>query len=302
MRILSMFAVVLAIACPVEAGSVFYSSDADIYRADADGQNGTPIIADVSARHLAYNPTDNKLYWVSEANHRIQRSNLDGSDVETLLDSGVSQLAGLAVDGLNGHIYFTDLGSDKISRINLDGSGRVDLITAGLVLPRGIALDIANGHFYWIDEGTDKIVRADLDATNVTDIVTGLDAPRSVALDLANQQMYWTDAFAAKIQRSNLDGSSVVTLLTNSDVPGGLPSMDQITLDLVHGKLIVADGFNGEKLVRANLDGTDVETISTLNSVGVVYVDTTPVPEPSTISLLVVGVIGLVGVRRWSAK
>ncbi|QDU37654.1 Virginiamycin B lyase [Maioricimonas rarisocia] len=176
MRFLLTFVFVLCFSAPAQAGLVFYSSDFDIFRADEDGQNGTAIVTDVAARHLAYNPADDKLYWVSEFYTKIQRSNLDGTDVETLLDTGLSQPVGLAIDSVNGHIYFSDLGSDRISRINLDGTGRVDLITSGLSVPRGIALDVANGHFYWTDEGTDSIRRADLDGTNHVNIVTGLDA------------------------------------------------------------------------------------------------------------------------------
>ena len=71
---------------------------------------------------------------------KIQRANLDGSNVEEIV-TGLSNPAGIAVDGLNGKMYWTDAGAGKIQRADLNGTNVQELVT-GLVGPIGIALGI----------------------------------------------------------------------------------------------------------------------------------------------------------------
>ena len=105
------------------------------------------------------------MYWSDWGTDRIQRSNLDGSEIEDLVATGLNEPYGLALDLGEGKIYWTDWGSDRIQRANLDGSEIEDLVT-GLNQPRGIALDLSeDGRMYWPDWGTDKIQRANLDGS-----------------------------------------------------------------------------------------------------------------------------------------
>ena len=147
------------------------------------------------------------LYWTDADGDRIQRSFLDGSGVEDVIDSGLVNPRGLAVDEAAGKLYWTDYGSDRIQRSNLDGSEVEDLVTTGLRIPLGLALDTVADKLYWTDNGTDKIQRSNLDGSQVEDLVTGLQTPLSLALDTAAGKLYWTDSGTDKIQRANLDGS-----------------------------------------------------------------------------------------------
>ena len=155
------------------------------------------------------------MYWSDWGSDKIQRSNLDGSEIEDLVATGLNEPYGLALDLGEGKIYWTDWGSDRIQRANLDGSQIEDLVT-GLNQPRGIALDLEDGRMYWPDWGTDKIQRANLDGSDVEDLVTeGLRTSQAIALDLDEGKMYWTDYGTDKIQRANLDGSQVEDLITS---------------------------------------------------------------------------------------
>ena len=84
------------------------------------------------------------MYWTDWITDKIQRANLDGSQVEDLITTGLRRPKGLALDGGRGKMYWVadgGFGPDKIQRANLDGSQVEDLITTGLSSPYGIALD-----------------------------------------------------------------------------------------------------------------------------------------------------------------
>ena len=139
------------------------------------------------------------MYWTDWDTNKIQRANLDGSNVEDIV-TGLLSPIGIALDVAAGKMYWTDRSRNKIQRANLDGSNIEDIVS-GLHIPWGIALDVAAGKMYWIDRGRDnlngdmnigKIQRANLNGSNIEDIVTGLLRPLRIALDVAAGKMYWT--------------------------------------------------------------------------------------------------------------
>ena len=207
---------------------------------------------------LVVDPDSPPIYWTDYGTDKIQRANLDGSNVQDLVTSGLTTPVGIALDIAGGKMYWTDYGTEKIQRANLDGSNVQDLVTSGLTSPNGIALDIAGGKMYWTDYGTDKIQRANLDGSNVQDLVTsGLTTPVGIALDIAGGKMYWTDYGTDKIQRANLDGSNVQDLVTT-----GLTSPLGIALDIAGGKMYWTD-YGTDKIQCANLDGSNVQDLVT---------------------------------------
>ena len=206
------------------------------------------------------------LFWTDTSTDKIQRVNLDGSNVEDLITRtrGLSDARDIALDFASGKIYWTDAGKDKIQRANLDGSDVEDLVTQGLRSPRGIALDVAGGKMYWTDISISsysmkKIKRANLDGSDVEDLVTrtqGLRSPNGIALDVEGAKMYWTDYGTEKIQRANLDGTNVEDLVSIVWSPRG------IALDVAGGKMYWTDTYT-DIIQRANLDGSNVENLVT---------------------------------------
>ncbi|MDE0682597.1 MAG: DUF4955 domain-containing protein, partial [Candidatus Poribacteria bacterium] len=200
---------------------------------------------------------NSKIYWSDNGTDKIQRANIDGSNVEDLVTRPtLSAPVGIALDISGGKMYWIDETTDKIQRSNLDGSSIEDLITTGLDLPSGIALDISSSKMYWMDRGIDKIQRANIDGSNVEDLVTGLTAPRGIALDISGGKMYWVDNVTDKIQRANLNGTGVEDLVTGVTDPRG------IALDISGGKMYWVDN-GADKIQRANLNGTGVEDLVT---------------------------------------
>ena len=160
------------------------------------------------------------MYWTDSGTDKIQRANLDGSNVQDLVTRGLRYPSGIALDVAEGKMYWTDSLTEKIQRANLDGSNVQDLVTTGLARPQSIALDVAEGKMYWTDWLTDKIQCANLDGSNVQDLITtGLGDPEGIALDVAEGKMYWTSSITDKIQRANLDGTNVQDVVTGLKDP-----------------------------------------------------------------------------------
>ena len=204
-----------------------------------------------------------KMYWIlrrGDGPDKIQRANLDGSDVENVIGRQFGgTIGGIALDVEGGKMYSTGY---VIRRANLDGSDVEDLVppSQGSWGPTHIALDIEGGKMYWTNAGERKIQRANLDGKNIEDLVTytqGVRDLRGIALDVEGGKMYWTDRYTHKIQRANLDGKNIVDLVTPSQ---GLLGPRGIALDIARGKMYWG-AF--KKIQRANLDGKNIEDLVT---------------------------------------
>src|SRR5881397_1484313 len=81
----------------VEAGHIYWTNmgvpsknDGSIERADLDGQNRKTIVpegATFTAKQLHLEKKSSKLYWCDREGMRVMRANLDGSNIETLVDT-----------------------------------------------------------------------------------------------------------------------------------------------------------------------------------------------------------------------
>ena len=206
-------------------------------------------------------PTETQMYWSDVGADKIQRANLNGSNIQNLVTK--VKPSGIALDVQGDKMYWTnDLSTGKIQRADLNGSNIEDLVTTGASNFGDIELDIAGGKMYWTDWGRGRIQRANLDGSNVQNLITRSIKPNNIALDVANGKMYWTDNRvtavsqdrANKIQRANLDGSNVQDLITGLAFPIG------IALDVANGKMYWVD-TRADKIQRANLDGSNIQDL-----------------------------------------
>ena len=208
------------------------------------------------------------MYWTDAWQAtRIQRANLDGSGVETIVEEqGARWLGGIALNTRDGKVCWTIYGEEgsAIRCANLDGSG-VESMVITEDYPDALALDVAAERFYWTEPkdryrpevATGRIRSARFDGSDVKDLVTGLNTPRAIALDTTAGKMYWSDAWARKIQRANLDGSVVEDLVTFA---GLLEEPHGMALDLSAGKMYWGIWRD---IQRANLDGSSIENTPT---------------------------------------
>ena len=206
-----------------------------------------------------------KMYWTDRSMGVIQRANLDGSGVETLL-SGLSSLPlDISLDVQGGKMYWTAV-RDRIQRANLDGT-TVEILRTGLSNPAGIALDVTTGKMYWTETipvgrvSSYVVRRANLDGSGVETLLGGVDSAGDIALDVEGGEMYWI--VESQILRANLDGSGVEGLVGGLDAPEGIALDPRVTYDTWTSRSVDAPPHDpihdcvrlGEKTISTELCG-----------------------------------------------
>ena len=193
------------------------------------------------------------MYWTDHSTGKIQRANLDGTNVQDIV-TGLGWSTDIAFDMSMNKMYWTDRDTtSKIQRANLDGTNIETLVTGDTsIIKESIALDISGGKMYWTKGN--KIQRANLDGTNIETLVTDIISLRGIALELSQGKMYWADYGSSKIQRANLDGTNI------EDVVTGLNRPNRIALDFSGGKIYWADESAG-KIQCANFDGSHIRDL-----------------------------------------
>ena len=169
-------------------------NDGSIERVDLDGRNRVTIIGEgktFTPKQLHLEKRSGKLYWCDREGMRVMRANLDGSNIETLVDTskgdarpGTDQrngAVGITVDPDRGQIYWTqkgpdDAGKGRIFRAKIDipngetAANRTDIevLFDGLPEPIDLELDLKNRFIYWTDRGDpprgNTVNRASIDA------------------------------------------------------------------------------------------------------------------------------------------
>jgi hypothetical protein len=223
------------------------ANDGSIERADFDGRNRTTIVgrgATFTPKQVQLERKSGRLYWCDREGMRLMRANLDGSNIETLVDTSQGDprpgpdatkwCVGVAIDVDGDKVYWTQKGPDnagqgRIFRAGIEiptgqtASNRADIevLYDGLPEPIDLELDLNNRVMYWTDRGDpprgNTVNRAPMDA-DVKDrpapeiIFTHLMEGIGIALDLEGDRMFITD-FGGDVLSAKLDGSDKKVLL-----------------------------------------------------------------------------------------
>jgi hypothetical protein len=242
------------IVVDITAGHLYWTNmgnpttnDGSIERSDLDGKNVIHIVfpgGTFTPKQLQLDEKNRKLYWCDREGMRVMRANLDGSNIETLIDTSEGDTrpgkvikkwcVGIALDVEGEKLYWTQKGSDnagegRIFRANLEipkgqsAANRkdIELLYGGLPEPIDLELDLANRTMYWTDRGDpprgNTVNRAPMDpapgsGTKPEIILDHLMEGIGIALDLKGGRMFLTD-LGGSVYSANLDGSNKKTLL-----------------------------------------------------------------------------------------
>lgn len=215
-------------------------NDGSIERVDLDGGNRTTIVPSgvtYTPKQLHFEAAGRKLYWGDREGMRVMRCDLDGSNVETLVQTGQGEddrrdetrwCVGVAIDPVGGHLYWTqkgpsDAGLGKILRAGIDlpagersaERGDIEVLFEGLPEPIDLELDLVERMLYWTDRGDpprgNSVNRAPMEPPDrrrkpeilLTHLMEGI----GLALDPDDGRMYVTD-LAGNVYAADLDGSN----------------------------------------------------------------------------------------------
>jgi hypothetical protein len=217
----------------------------------------------VGALALFFPPTvfGQQVYWSQTSSQGlIGRVNADGTGSISV----TSAQATFGMEALPSHpyVYWLDATSRTIRRANRDLSGDVPWVTG---LPPNtslnVAIDPAADLLVWTETSTNRLGRARLsDGAHLGTFASPAEVTEDVALDTVNQRIYWTTMFAGEVYSARYDGTDVNLLFTNTGLNRAISGID---LDLASGRMYV--GIRDQsRIVRANLDGSDAQTVLTL--------------------------------------
>ncbi|KAJ5311986.1 hypothetical protein N7508_002816 [Penicillium antarcticum] len=134
------------------------------------------------------------------------------------------------------------------------------------------SLASATGRLYFLDVGIStsdlngRILTCQPDGSDLRELITQIRTmPDGIAVDKANQHIYWTNmgfpsANDGGIQRSDLSGSNIVTIIPK----GWTHTPKQLVIAPGSKKLYWSDR-EGMRIMRANLDGSDIELLYRAN-------------------------------------
>ena len=216
---------------------------------DLDGGNLTTIVPAGGAftpKQLKLDAVHRKLYWSDREGMRVMRADLDGSNIETLVETARGEAArvdarnwcvGIALDVAGGKVYWTQKGGDN--------AGAGSIRRAGLEIPRG----------------EDAAHRSDIEV-----LFDGLPEPIDLELDLTQRMIYWTDRGDGPrgntVSRAPMDPPRGVNPGSRTDQQILLRDLKEaigIALDLQAARLYATD--LGGTVYSARLDGSDQKVV-----------------------------------------
>jgi len=232
------------IVVDAQAGHIYWTNmgipnldDGSIERADLDGRNRKVIVPQGithTPKQLHLDKESGKLYWGDREGMRVMRANLDGTQVETLVETGRGDkdrhdetrwCVGITIDPKFGKIYWTQKGptkggSGRLCRTNIDipnaespaNRSDIEVLFDQLPEPIDLELDLENRVLYWTDRGDpprgNTVNRASIDKKTVPEIlITHLMEGIGIALDVPGNRMFVTD-FAGSVYSADLDGKN----------------------------------------------------------------------------------------------
>ncbi|MGN6558990.1 MAG: 3-hydroxyacyl-CoA dehydrogenase [Candidatus Nitrosocosmicus sp.] len=258
------------IAVDVESRHIYWSNmgipdknDGSIERVDLDGKNRQIIIpkgGTFTPKQICLDKKNGKLYWSDREGLRVMRSNVDGSNIEILIENGnldsdrldaTKWCVGIAVDVENKKLYWTQKGPDNAGKgriffanteipngQNATNRNDIEVLFEGLPEPIDLDLDLDRRFIYWTDRGDppsgNTVNRAPMDQALIEErqapeiLLNHLMEGIGIALDIKGERMYLTD-LGGSVYSANLDGSNKNTLLS---MQGNLTGISYVEMPL----------------------------------------------------------------------
>jgi sugar lactone lactonase YvrE len=207
-----------------------------------------------------------KLYWSDNNLRVVKRSNLDGSQVETILSTGEDISYLTASRSLGKLFYAVGSPTPQLWSADFDGQNRQLLATFnGANYVRGLDFDDVSQRLFWTSShgsiaGNGKVRSANANGSGVQDVLALSELyPYGMAIDSDVGKMFWANSVSEDVVvQANLDGTSQQTVV------GPASFTSQLAVDSVANKVYWTD--NESQSVRwSNYDGTQMAPIGSIS-------------------------------------
>jgi len=195
-----------------------------ILRMNLDGSNVIRILTDLDTPvGIAVDLEGEKLYWIEHYGIVIKKADLDGTNIETLVNVGgyAVETIHLSLDNGNNRIYFNKPNDRGLFYVNLDETTVKELYEPGVV-DRCFALEAipSRAKLYYLHTSyaglrKSTISRINLDGTNPELLMefqndftsTSIYDLENLTIDTTSSEIYFAYRGASRIGKVNIDGT-----------------------------------------------------------------------------------------------
>uniref|UniRef100_M3ZRL5 EGF-like domain-containing protein n=1 Tax=Xiphophorus maculatus TaxID=8083 RepID=M3ZRL5_XIPMA len=191
--------------------SLVFSNGRDLVIGDIHGNNLRTLVNSQNrgiAVGVDFHYHLRRVFWTDTIQNKVFSVQMDGSNMQVVLNVSVDYPENLAVDWVNNKLYVVEASVNRIDMVDLDGSNRVTLITENLGNPRGLAVDPTVGK---------------------TVIHGGTVVPHPFGISLFEHNVYFTDwTRMAVIKANKFTDSNPHVIYTTSHTPHGVAVIHQL--------------------------------------------------------------------------
>jgi hypothetical protein len=228
-----VFVGVISQAAVVCAQTTIYFTSGRFIRSSVAGTNTVNTIyahPTDAGRPMYASPLGSSLYWTTYYPGHLRRSDLDGKNVQTLVNQGDTTTRALQFQG--GKVYWANEPLGAIYRSNLDGTSVETVISGYTGEFDGIwDFELHGDRIYWVGWSTTKISSIRLDGSDYREVFPA-GITRAFSLEIDNNRLIVSDnrsvqpTQTGRILSIALDGTDVQTLVdgpyaVGMDVHGG---------------------------------------------------------------------------------
>uniref|UniRef100_A0A672J473 EGF-like domain-containing protein n=1 Tax=Salarias fasciatus TaxID=181472 RepID=A0A672J473_SALFA len=191
--------------------SLIFSNGRDLLIGDIHGSNLRTLVNSQNrgmAVGVDFHYNLHMIFWTDTIQNKVFSVDMDGSNMQVVLNVSVDYPENLAVDWVNNKLYVVEASVNRIDMVDFDGSNRVTLITENLGNPRGLAVDPTVGK---------------------TVVHGGAAVPHPFGISLFEHNVYFTDWTKMAVMRVNkFTDSSPEVVYSTSQSPHGVAVIHQL--------------------------------------------------------------------------
>lgn len=250
--------------CVKPKAFLLYSKRTNIGRIGIENENYEVTIPIAGIKHASaidFDTNTMRIYWSDSKLRSIMRAFLNGSDIQKVIDLGLTSPEDIAVDWLGLNIYWTDPVSHRIEVSRLMGRSRRTLLWNEAYEPHSIVVDPEEGYIYWSEWGsTNSIKKAAMDGKNQSKLISTDKPANSLTLDYDKKRLYWTERDTPAIMSSDLNGNDQKIIVKEN-------TFEPVGLTLYKDLIYWSDNKTGEVFRANKTDGLNKVKINKLEGV-----------------------------------